>query len=237
MSLVDNISDVSFTSTKSIDKIVGVYSGTFNKSTDTTTRTGGITSIKVYPIPHGKSRPVFTTLLWSSDGTTWYDGGASDGTGSSIAFSDSTNIYVVASSASGTQYYRVIAYWIDTYDNTDPLVESFTPDVGDITFDSRLNYQKIALEGSTTYSPGTFGSSQLVDITHPLGYKPNARAFFEPIDGEVWPINAGGVENPFLYSFTQDEAYLKIYDSYIEIEVLRFSNDTRNIWYKVYYDD
>lgn len=237
MSLVDNIDKVAFTSRYPIDKIVGVYEGSFDKASDTTTRTGGITNINVFPIPHGQSRPVFVDLLWSDDDATYADGGSNIGTNSSIAFSDDTNIYIIASSATGTQYYKAIAVWIDEYDDTDPLVEAFTPDANKPLFDSRSNYQKIYEDGEATYSAGTFGSSSTVTVLHPLGYKPNARAWFEPISGEVWPLNSGGAGNPFLYDFNQDEAHMEIYDSRVDIIVARFSNAERKIWYKVYFDE
>lgn len=231
MSLLDNISDVSYTSTASVDKIVGVWEGTFNGTSDTTTRTNGfLATLNIYSIPHGFTRPLFLSLLWSPDGTTWQDGG-----NLSLAFSDSTNIYIVAGTT-GTNYYKVIGYWIDSYDGTDPDVPAFTTGQDKPVFDSRVNFQKIATEGESTYSPGTFGSQTTVTITHDLGYIPNAKAFFEPIDGEVWPLNAGGTSNQFLYDFNQDEAWLEIYSNRIDIVVNRFSNDTRKVWYKVYYD-
>lgn len=238
MSLVDNIADVSFASEYSIDKIVGVWEGSYNKSSDTSSRGGGfMATIYVYSIPHGFTRPVFTHLLWSEDQTTWVDGGGSlSGGSSAIAFSDSTNIHIATTSNSGTLYYKLIAYWIDDYDSTNPSVPEFSPAASKLTFDSRANYQKIAAQGVTQYSPGTFSSPQTITVNHSLGYIPNAKAFFEPISGEVWPMNAGGQSNVFLYSASQDEAYLQIFNDKLEIEVLRFSNATRNIWYRIYYD-
>lgn len=237
MSLVDNISDVAFASTYPVDKIVGVWEGTFNKSSDTTTRTGGAGSIKVFAIPHGYTRPVVVDLLWSDNGTTWADGGGSIGTNTSIAFSDSTNIYIVASSTTGTQHYKAIAVWMDEYDTSNPLVDSYISSTKDVLFDSRVNYQKINLEDETTYSPGTFGSSQTISVSHSLGYKPNAKAWFEPFSGEVWPLNSGGAANPFLYDFAQDEAIMEIYSDRIDVIVSRFSNATRKIWFKIYFDE
>ena len=238
MSLTSNIENVSFASQYPTDKIVGVWSGTFDKASDTITRTGGISSINVFPIAHGFTRPVFVSLLWSDDGTTWVDGGGSlSNNNSSIAFSDSTNIYIAASSATGTQHYRVIAYWIDDYDDTNPLVEGLQDNEKQLNFDSRSNYQKVYAQGEATYDPGTFGSVSVVSITHDLLYKPNAKAFFEPFSGEVWPLNAGGLSNPSLYDFAQDEAYMQIYSDRLDITVSRFSNDTRRVWYRIYFDE
>jgi hypothetical protein len=238
MSLISNISDVSFASEYPVDKIVAVYEGSYNKATQTTTRSEPfIGTIYTYAIPHGFTRPVFTNLIWSQDGTNWLDGGATLSGNSSIAFSDSTNVYIATTSNSGTQHYKIILYWIDNYDTTDPLVEPFTTGENKPVFDSRVNFQKVVEEGETSYSPGTFGSATTVTVPHTLGYTPNAKAFFEPISGEVWPLNAGGQSNPFLYSATQDEGFMRIHTNRVDITVNRFSNATRKIWYKIYFDE
>ena len=231
MSLLSNIANVSFASQYPVDKIVNVWEGSFNGTTQTTNRTAPFAgSIDIFAIAHGFTRPVFVDLLWSSDNITWEDGGSS-----SIAFSDSTNIYIVAG-VSGTNYYKAIATWIDTYDGTNPLVNSFG--ASDTTiFDSRVNYQKIFMQGELTYAAGTFGSSTTVSAVHGLGYIPNGKAFFEPIAGEVWPLNSGGTANPFLYNFSQDEALMTLTSTAINIQVARFSNATRKVWYKVYLDE
>lgn len=238
MSLASNRSGVAFSSNDNIDKIVDVFEGSFNKATQTTTRTDGFSStIYVYGFSHGFTRPVLAHLLWSEDNSTWVDGGnISSGGNGAIAFSDSDNLYIGSTSNSGTLYYKIIATWIHDYDSTNPSVGAFTDAPTKALFDSRNNYQKIYLEDDTTYSAGTFGSQQTVSITHNLGYKPNAKAWFESISGEVWPLHAGGVSNVFNYSITQDEAVLKIYTDRIDIVVTRFSNAARRIWYKVYYD-
>lgn len=236
MAIENNTDKVSFYSGYSVDKIVGVWEGSYDKSTTSSRGGGFFSTIYTFPIAHGFTRPVFTQLLWSENGTNWADGGSQIGSNSTIAISDSTNIYIVTSSNSGTQYYKVIAYWIDGYDNTNPLVSEYTSSQSKLYFDSRQNVQKIASEGSTTYDPGTFGSSQTVSIPHSLGYIPNAKAFFEPISGEVWPLVAGGAQNPFNYSASIDEAYLRTYSDRLDVVILRFSNSTRKIWYRIYYD-
>jgi hypothetical protein len=238
MSLVDNVADVAFASAFNIDKIVDVFEGSYNKATQTTTRTSGfLSTIYVHSFSHSFTRPVFTSILWSEDQITWVDGGGSlPSNNSAISFSDSSNIHIATTSNVGIMYYKVIAYWIDGYDSSDPLVPAFTPSVSKFVSDSRENCQKIAAEDDTTYSPGAFGATETVPVNHNLGYIPNAKAFFEPISGEVWPMNAGGLSNVFLYDFNQDEAYLQITSTQLNIFVVKFSNATRRIWYKVYYD-
>jgi len=238
MSLLDNIANVSFYSAHPTDKIVKVWEGSFDMSSDTTTRTGSGT-IYAYPIAHGFTRPLFTNLIWSVDNSTWWDGGTfstSDSVGA-IAFSDSSNAYIATTSNSGTLYYKLIGTWIDDYDATNPAIDAFTTGEDKLNFDSRANYQKIYDGDVITYSAGTFGSQTTIPIAHLLQKIPNAKAYFEPISGEVWPLNAGGSQNPFLYSLSQDEATISIDSDSIDIKVTRFSNEQRRIWYRIYYDD
>ena len=220
-----------------LDKIVKVWEGTFDKATDTTNRTDGFTgSINIYSFAHGFTRPLFLTYLWSDDAITWVDGGSTNGGNASLAFCDATNVHLIASSGAGTQYYRVIASWIDNYDNTNPLITEYASATKTTKYDSRVNYQKIHSQGESSYSAGVFGSITTVSIPHTLGYIPNAKAWFEPIAGEVWPLNSGGASNPFLYTASQDEAYMEIYDNRVDVVVSRFSNASRRVWHKVYFD-
>lgn len=229
----------SFTSGVFNDKIVGLWQGSFNKATQTTTRTSGfLSTLYVYSIPHEFGRPAFPSLIWSNDGgSNWYDGGTLPGAGEAvIAFSSSSNMFIATTSNSGTLTYKLVADWINEYDSSDPLVDEFIPPSKHTNFDSRSNYQKIYSLGTSTYPAGQFSSPATVNITHSLGYIPNAKAFFESISGELWPMHAGGASNPFLYSFTQDEAMLSINSSSININLFRSSNAVRRIWYKIYYD-
>lgn len=227
-----------FSSQDSIDKIVNVWQSSYNKATQTTTRTEPFAGIVyAYAISHGLTRPVFPHLVWSEDNSNWVDGGGTLPNGNSaIAISDSTNIYIITTSNSGTMYYKILGAWIDNYDGSNPLVPELSNGTNKAIFDSRANYQKIYSQGVDTYSAGTFGSEYIVSIAHPLGYIPNAKAWFEPILGEVWPLIAGGATNPFLYSFSQDEAYMTITSSFVNINVIRYSNASRRVWYKIYRD-
>lgn len=232
-----SIQDVSFWSGYNIDKIVGVFQGSYNKNTQTSTRSEPfIGTVYTYAIPHGFNRPVFPEVLLNA-GNGWFDGGSRDSSGlSAIAISDATNIYIVTPDNSGTLQYKVIAAWIDGYDNSDPLIDEYHAPDNPVTFDSRLNYQKIYDQNVATYSAGTFGSPATVTVNHTLGYLPNVKAYFEPIAGEVWPFNAGGLSNMFIYSASQDEAFMQIYNNRVEFKITRYSNAQRRIWYKIYYD-
>lgn len=240
MSLTSNFEDVAFTTTESIDKIVKVFTGNYTAA-DLTTRVGNLDTAYIFTIPHGLSRPVFCELLWSVDGgTTWVDGGVLDAATvqAKLAFSDNTNIYILDSLAGPTAsvLYKVYCSWIDDFDTTNPLVDVAQFNSAPTQFDSRLNYQKIFRQGVLTYSPGTFGVTEVQTVAHSLGYSPNAKVWFEAFTGEIWPLIAGGNDDPFLYSLTQDECRLSIDDTKITVSLDKFSNATHRAWYKIYYD-
>lgn len=230
MPLTSNARDISFASKFPIPKIVGVYEGSVSVTNGTLV--GGY--LYRFDIPHGFTRPVFTKLVWSTDNTNWIDGGYSYRSGDAnqyptIAYSDATNVHILTGLTSGTLYYKLIAFWIDNFDATNPLVTEYHSPNKETAFDSRDNYQKIALQGSTD---GTGGD---VFITHALGYYPTARVFFEAFPGEVWPANAGGASNYFLWNpGTQQE--LQYYLSTSNL-VLETTPAGRKIWYEVYFDE
>lgn len=232
MAIVDT-SEVAFSSSFAVDKVVRIFTGSYNAATDVITRAGTFTAY-CYRIAHGLPRPVACDIITSTDGgTTWNDGGTTNG---KVAFSDSTYIYIldsIAALGAGTVQYKVWCSWIDDYDSTNPLIDVISYDDQPVQFDSRLNYQKVFANGVASFTPGTFGSQQTNVITHSLGYTPNSKVFFEAFSGEVWPLNAGG---QFQYDNAQDECELFIYTNRIEITMSRYSNSNRRAWYRIYYD-
>lgn len=237
MSLASNANSVTFASAFDIDKIVKIYTGSFNAATQTSTRTGFLGTLRYFPISHGLTRPLACEMQWSLDGSTWYDGGVQDTSNhNSLAFSTNSSVNVVSPVSSGTVYYRVWCSWIDDYDSSNPLVDVSTYSGTDTIFDSRKNFQKIFRQDVLSFSPGTFGATETQSVTHSFGYTPNAKVWFEPISGEVWPLNAGGSSNLFLYDLSQDECDLEIRNTTIEVTYHKYSNVTRRAWYKIYYD-
>lgn len=234
MSFLDNLTNVAFASPKPVDKIVRVFTGTYNAATDLTARVGTIDTAYVYKIAHGLTRPVTCEIITSTNGgSTYVDGGANNG---KIAFSDNTYVYILNSlSAPGVDsvVYKVYCSWIDDYDTTNPAIEAVQYTTVPTQFDSRLNYQKISDQNVLNFSAGTFGSIETKTVLHPLGYAPNAKVFFEAFPNEVWPLNAS---SQFQYDFAQDECTLSIYSDRIDINMFRFSNAAKRAWYKVYYD-
>jgi hypothetical protein len=233
MPLLDNIAGVAFETEYPVDKIVGVWEGSFNQTTQVTSRSatfgGSPNTAYFYRIAHGFPRPVFVDLLWSSDNVTWYDGGVNG----HIAFSDSTYIYVYSSQGStvaGTLYYKVIAFWIDNFDIDDPLVPGYESPNKSINFDSRLNYQKLYAWGKTT-----FASASTKLLTHDLNKRANFRVFFESFADEVWPLHFGGASDVFLYDDAQTECYAHMKNTALEVSLFNVPS-SRRLWYRIYLD-
>lgn len=245
MSLVSNASQIAFASDFPVDKIVGVWEGTYNRATDVTTRTytflGSPYNVYVYRIAHGFTRPVFCDLLWSTDGTTYADGGSGATTGgASLAWSDSTYIYIYDAqgvASAGTAHYKVVAFWIDSYDGTDPLVPTYSSANKTIGFDSRENYQKIYLQNvvTVTNSSGSL-STILSTVLHGLSYLPNHRVYFEAFSGEVWPAVAGGASNLFLFADNEAECQPYVDTNLLNLLVTLPAHQSARVWYRVYLD-
>lgn len=234
MFLVENANNVVFDTALSIDKIVDVWEGSFDKAT-AIKRSGDSGDIYVYRISHGFTRPIFVDLLWSDDNITWADSGvAQTSIGDfSLAFSDSTYIYIISSlfaPAVGTRYYKAIGFWIDDYDTTNPLVSSFLSANKKVNFDSRLNYQKIY-----DHNVLNFATATTQTVSHDLGIRPNFRVFFEAFPGEVWPMNSGGAGNPFNYDSNQTECKARMHSSGLDVTLSTVPSN-RRAWYRIYAD-
>lgn len=227
MSLQSNAinGNVTFASEFPVDKIVSVFQGVINVATQMQP-IGGLGSPNSFKIPHGYTRPVYTQIVSSPDNATFFDGG--DYT---IAYSDNTYVYILANQTTGSIYYRLICSWIDNFDTSNPIVNVSLNYNTNVLFDSRTNYQKIALQGSVFMAQNTS-----VSIPHHLGNTPNAKVFFEAFVGQIWPANSGGTGNPWLYDFTnQAELYFTTDSANLNI-FLNGGNSSRNVYYRVFYD-
>lgn len=233
-------SKVRYYSGTPLDKIVRVFTGSYS-SGNLIARSGTFGPIYVHRIPHGLGRPVFCDLLWSTDNATFYDNGTYNIGGSvqgHIAFSDSTYVYIFHDYVTtGTPiYYKVYCSWIDDYDASNPSVTVQNYGDTNTQYDSRLNYQKIYTVEEKSIPAGTGASAYTTSVFHDIGTTPNAKGYFQPFAGEVWPVNGGGASNLFLYDAAQDEAVLSIDSNSVDLRVNRFSNAARRAWIKVYYD-
>lgn len=248
MGLADNLDKVAYNTVYPTDKIVFTESGSFLHTTDTQTRTydnfGFPFDVERYRIRHGFDRPVFVECLWSRNSGTQYQpaGGNSDGSSNYvIAYSDSTYVYIECSGGitSGQRvYYQLICSWIQEYDTTNPSVEPFTnlPTTYTQVFNSRSVIPSIVKEGVLQLSTtsGTF-TNVLGTIAHNLGYTPSPKVYFEAFDGEVWPMNYGGNQNPYLIDTDQAECNCFVDDTTLTINaIIKSGNGVRNFWYKLY---
>lgn len=239
MFLTSQAQSVAFATPFNADKIVGVWEGSYNRATQVTARAFTLSGLPYdvffFRIAHGLPRPVFCDLLWSSDGVTFSDGGFE-----SIAISDSTYIYIYDAqgvAAAGTAYYKVIAFWIDDYDTTNPSVDSFLSTTKEVNFDSRLNYQKIYQQNVSNFSFSSGVLSEVTNnVTHDLGYRANFRAFYEGLANEVWPLH-----NNDLFVFDDNELFGKGRMSTTQLSLIQThpASSTRTssrVWYKIYLD-
>jgi hypothetical protein len=234
VSLKSNASsgNVAYASEYSVDKIVGIYTGSFAPA-GTTTTLGGY--LYQYTISHSFTRPVYTELLVSTDGINYQDGGPTGSTLSGISYSDSSKIYITTNKNTGTIYYKVICSWIDNYDGTNPLITPVLNTTNKAYFDSRKNYQKLFMSG--TQSATSLGSDNIFTITHNLGYTPNFKIFFESVSGQVWPQISGGTNDFWLYDYTMSECYGVVDSTNLKIDCFpAFTGHTTNIWYRIYLD-
>lgn len=230
MSLATNASDgkVAYASEYATDKIVGIFPGSYNIATQTTI-IGGF--LYRYSIPHTFGRPVFAELVASYNGGNNEDGGA----GFANVYSDSSNIYIITSASTGTVAYQVIATWIDNYDTSNPVITPSISVTNNKFFDSRNNYQKVYLQNVIS-APGTSGTAS---VNHNLGYTPNCKVFIEALPGQVWPMIAGGLADPWLYDFAaQYECEARISTTNVTMNYTGgvSAASTVRIWYRIYFD-
>jgi hypothetical protein len=238
MNLDAQAQNIVFYSGLQVDKVAGLFNGSFTNSSMTTVAFG----YRRFAIPHQFGRPVFVKLLWSTDNSNWVDGGASSnafvGGQYFIGYSDSNNIYILGAfsiPAFPTIYYRIVAIWIDDYSTSTNLVNPLQTG-SDLIFDSRLNFQKIARQGEIR-STGS-GATEVITIDHNLGYKPIFRVYHEAFIGQVWPAQYGGMVALFTYDLA-NQAELDAYttDNSLVITQYYAAGSPRRIWYKVYYGD
>lgn len=232
MTLSAHAANVAYATAFPIDKIVGVYDGSFNAATDTTFTTytfvGSPYKVWYYKIAHSFTRPVFCDLLTSTDGIVYTNN-------VSIAFADSSFLYIYAGQGivpSGVVHYKLTASWIDNYDGTNPSIIPVIPG-STAFFDSRANYQKIYMQGVTSLA-----SNASTSVTHGLGYTPNAKVYIECFPGQIWPCHTGGTNDTFLFADNENTGYFSMTTSilFINCDLNVSSFGASRFWYKVYLD-
>lgn len=199
-----DLGKLSFISSIPTDKIVFAKQGYVDPSTLPVF--GSLVPMLV--LDHNLGRPVFTKMAWSYDGISWNDENlyyiTDDGFNNSSAISFSTAqtvnlLFIVGAPL----YYRVIGFWIDDYDATNPDVPPLEDGVGKLYFDSRRNYRKIIDQQEYLSTAGNVTS--IFELSHDQPLPPIVKGYFEMNPGQIWPANWGGVSNPWLFIPTATE--------------------------------
>lgn len=207
--------EVYFSSTKKIDQILGVYTGSV-----TLNNTGGLFTFARYNLvtnPLGETCFIKGIISFDS-GTSWQDAywfgriPVAPSTDSLIipaVFSDTISLIA---SANGTGYTIQYRLFIFAKPGQSPQ-NTPTNIVSDVIFDSRDNYQKIAFDERT---PDT-------SFTHNLGYIPKVSIFNDTSFGGNNCITPYGVSYPAIVSTTSVS--------------MQSGYETTDNYYRVYYDD
>ena len=228
----ENVQDVLFSTAFETDKICGIYTGSYNAANYNTVLGGYLYQTN---LTHNFTRPVFCEALFSTDGTNYFPNGQGNGTTNANVYSDSSNIYFITNADTGTIYYKLVCTWINNYDTSNPLINfvNQSTNTSITAFDSRQNYQKIALSGMLT--PTNTGS---FPINHNLGYAPNYKLYFNSLPGQVWPAIAGGAGDFWNYESQQCElsGVANSTSLIVSYDVGSGSASSFNLWYRIYYD-
>lgn len=176
------ITDFTFDSRYQVDKILEVFSGSFNSAS------------RVNPIPINSSNITGISDLVYYAGTYTVDGSNPQDIGSVFRVNN-FNFQVLASSQSNvinllSNNADTVSHSV-TYEITvisKPTNTFFTPSgsvdpANSLYFTTGLNYQKVAFDDvlpvSVAAAVGTIPTDTLVAIPHNLGYKPCVRAFVD----------------------------------------------------------
>lgn len=199
MSLIN--SNTNFATNKPIDKVVGIFEGSFSldysgKPTDDLILEynpygGDAWADFYYKIPHNFTRPVFCEMLISTDnGDTWLFNETIDYNTNSLAqfsvSSDSNNIKIhVDNFGVAKAYYKVICYWIDDYDTTNPAINIINQSSKTKIFDTRSNYRRLYTQEELTFTNTVASEEVQFTVNHNLGYIPMVNLFTEYRSGEI----------------------------------------------------
>ena len=114
--------------------------------------------------------------------------------------------------------------------------------MAELTYDSRVNYQKIYLNGSVSLSVANPNSTATTTIVHSLGYYPNVSVWFTDANGNIAPAvsDAGSYLYPVTSAFGTRACYYTVGTSSITITLDRGittgTTVTATIYYRIYLD-
>jgi len=109
-----------------------------------------------------------------------------------------------------------------------------------VIFSTRYNFLKIYDNDDDTFTVPT-GTNSILLATHSLGYIPRAKAWFEPISGQLWPLvryqysnSNGGPGTTLLITGT-----LRITSSAVFAEMTNATGSPANvpIYWRIYLDE
>lgn len=187
MSLVSNAESVHFGTTFDIDKVLGTFSGTITSPAPTASPGSTWTPAD---IPTGIPETTLWHGIFSTDGgVTWnnfnseINRGATTQTITCYGVSQAGNFKIIARNmydyniGAGYAYtvlYKIVLFAKSTQGSITPQ-----PIGSDLYFDSRYNYHKIALDGTTSMVVAAYGGRTTVTIPHNLGRIPRVKLYYE----------------------------------------------------------
>ena len=237
MSLIDNARDVLFASSLDIDKVLGIYTGTFElpssgvAGTDNTVTTEITTNIDettffygIYSIDGGDNWNIFNTNIdhvESEDLTV-------NPEGEYVVLGQSEPNKFTMTAVNTSDFTATLFFDYDVMYKVALLSRPNQGDVeiqtitNDIWFDSRKNYQKIAVDSVTD----TDGTDVVNVISHNLGYIPKVTAFIEASDVL---LDSGSI----IYSANS----LNVAITTTNVTVTVSGTYTGTLYTRIYYDD
>lgn len=239
-----------FTTKYPPDKIVGeTVTGSFTAAASSSTLLAKRTHDA---IDHSFGVPVFLQMSYSTDGgATWQDQHVTIpdlSTPSAPVFQTvdvgcyctSAQMVMVASNwttSDQTIQYRIVPIWNDRQSQ----VVSVTRPTGEgLLFSTKYSLPKIYLDDEITISVPN-GSSDQPIVTHDLGFVPNARIWYEPVSGELWPLSPIQYSNfdggPGTILYVTGRAYVTTTELRVELNNGSGSASDVKFHYRVYADE
>jgi hypothetical protein len=198
MSLLTNIQNAILSSTVPIDQILGTYTGSFASPSPAAP---GLPVLSSAVITTNIPETTFFKGIFSTDGgTTWNDFNAQTPIYAGGLTLQTVQVYGKSAVGSFTVYSSNA--WIGSVNNVVVLYKVVIfakPNQGNVTpqpfgtntvFDSRLNYQKIAVDNVLSVTEAAFGSGSYT-TAHNLGYVPKVRGYLEYAVGATYSLSTG----------------------------------------------
>lgn len=114
--------------------------------------------------------------------------------------------------------------------------------MAELTFDSRVNYQKIYLNGTVSLTVSDPSSSNSTIIVHGLGYYPNVKLWYTDANGNIATAvtDAGSYLYPVTSAFANRGCYYTVNTNSLTITLDRGITSgtavTSTIYYRIYID-